>query len=194
MSTSPPPDTAGEEAGPEPPLPMRRKPLIIAGATFVGLLALVVILTAVIPSFSESSGDDTQTAPDVSFATLDGGEAAIRDYRGEPLVLNFFASWCAPCIREMPEFEAVHQQYDGEVAFLGIAVSDRDADTDRLIEDTGVTYDIGRDPVGDLYSEFDGLAMPLTAFIAADGTVVTTHNGALDADDLTRMIEEDLLS
>ncbi len=129
-----------------------------------------------IPTASGQTGDPAPSAP---FERFDGTEATFADYLGTPLVVNFFASWCAPCVREMPAFEAVHQEIGDQVAFLGMNNQDRASDGEAIAEKTGVTYDVARDPDGDFLSAFGGIVMPTTVFIDAEGTVVEVHNGAL---------------
>lgn len=109
---------------------------------------------------------------------------------GTPTVVNFFASWCAPCRIEMPAFEQVAGELDGEVAFLGLAVNDRPDDARRTVEDTGVTYDVARDRDGSVLNAVGGVAMPTTAFVDADGRVVEVHSGELDAEELRELIEK----
>jgi cytochrome c biogenesis protein CcmG/thiol:disulfide interchange protein DsbE len=127
--------------------------------------------------------------PDVSFPDLEGQLRSFADYRGTPLVVNFWASSCAPCIKEMPDLEVVSQELQGEVAFLGIAVRDQVADSQRMIDATGVTYDIGRDPGGALLTDLGGVALPSTFFVAADGTVAHIATGALDLDQIRERAE-----
>jgi cytochrome c biogenesis protein CcmG, thiol:disulfide interchange protein DsbE len=127
--------------------------------------------------------------PDERFPDLDGTMRSFADYRGTPLVVNFWASSCAPCIKEMPDLERVHQELGGEVAFLGIAVRDQVADSQRMIDETGVTYDIGRDPSGALLTELGGVALPSTFFVAADGTVAHIATGALSLEDIRERVE-----
>jgi thiol-disulfide isomerase/thioredoxin len=149
-----------------------------------------------IPTGEDPSGS---AAPSFSFEALDvegvdsGDDIDFADYRdGRPLVLNFFGSWCAPCVREMPDLEAVSQDLSGDVVFLGLAERESSEDSLEIVETTGVTYDIGRDPGGDILTAFEGLAMPTTVFIAADGTITSVHSGALTADDLRERIEAEL--
>lgn len=122
----------------------------------------------------------------------DGEEFTLGEAIEGPTVVNFFASWCPPCIAEMPDFEAVFQQVVGEVDFIGLAVQDRTADARRIVEETGVTYRWARDAAGDVASAAEVTQMPSTMFIDGDGEVVSVHSGALDADELRELIESEL--
>jgi cytochrome c biogenesis protein CcmG, thiol:disulfide interchange protein DsbE len=137
-----------------------------------------------------------QQVGDVDFEPFgDGSGGSLGDYAGRPLVINFFASWCTPCIEEMPAFEAVHQQLGDEVAFLGLNYWDRDQTTaERLVDRTGVTYDLGRDGQGVVLQELGGFGMPTTVFVDAGGAITSVHTGKLDATELARMIDEQLRS
>ncbi|WP_148715068.1 TlpA family protein disulfide reductase [Chitinolyticbacter meiyuanensis] len=61
------------------------------------------------------------------FKTLDGKQAAVAQWRGKPLVVNFWATWCAPCREEIPEFVALQKQYAGKVQFVGLAIDDAES-------------------------------------------------------------------
>ena len=150
----------------------------------------VVGALVVVAACSNGSG---QGEAGRTFETFDGATASLDDYQGQPLVLNFFASWCPPCIREMPAFEEAHQTYGDQVAFLGLAVNDTVEDSTAIVEETGITYDLGRDPRGDLIAELGGIAMPTTVLVAADGTILDVHSGELSAAGLETRITEDLL-
>ena len=138
---------------------------------------------------SEPSGD---TIVGLEYATFDGGTARLDDTLGRPLVVNFFARWCGSCVAEMPEFDEVFRELDGAVEFLGVSIDRQADDALALVDETGVTYPVGWDPDEDLLAHFQGLAMPTTAFVRADGTIAETISAALDADLLRDMITEHL--
>jgi cytochrome c biogenesis protein CcmG, thiol:disulfide interchange protein DsbE len=133
------------------------------------------------------------TAPDVRWSTFDGGQASLADYQGEPVVVNFFGSWCAPCVEEMPAFESVHQELGDRVRFVGLAVNDSVDAAQDLVERTGVTYDVGRDAAGRMFEAFGVVNMPSTFLVSADGRVVASHPGKLTADQLRELVGEHLL-
>jgi cytochrome c biogenesis protein CcmG/thiol:disulfide interchange protein DsbE len=171
----------------------RRVPLpVLVGATVLVVAAVAVVLTR-----SNSGSDDGAPSSDevraVELDALGAGEPGrLGDLLdGRPLVVNFFAEWCAPCRREMPDFERVHQELGDEVGVVGIATSSRKPDEAvELVADTGITYPTYADPSGEVLALFEGLQMPTTVFVAADGTVLETHLTRLDADQLRAKIAE----
>jgi cytochrome c biogenesis protein CcmG, thiol:disulfide interchange protein DsbE len=123
--------------------------------------------------------------PHESWERFDGeGTASLADYAGRPLVVNFFASYCLPCAREMPALQAVADELGDRVAVVGMNLADEEDAAQALVEQTGVTYDLGRDPDGDLAEALGVVNLPTTVFAAADHRVVEVHTGALDEDQL----------
>lgn len=122
------------------------------------------------------------------FQYLDGPASTIESFRGQPLVINFFGSWCAPCRAEMPEFEAVHQRVADDVGFLGLAVQDTREDARALVDATAVTYPVGMD-TANLAADLATMAMPTTVFVDRDGQVVATELGQISGDQLLERIE-----
>lgn len=165
----------------------------IRGATLVAATFLVLLLALVLVQAALDSDDDVDdTAMSTEFALTDGTTTTLQAFEGTPVVVNFFASWCAPCIREMPDFEEVHQERGGEVTFLGINVQDRSDALADLLDRTGVTYEIGLDPRGDLLNAFGATVMPTTVLVTAEGRLAALHGGELSADALRALIDEEL--
>jgi cytochrome c biogenesis protein CcmG, thiol:disulfide interchange protein DsbE len=149
----------------------------------------------------DGAADDFELAPqgqlpgsvaEVRLASLRGGpDAALGDLlTGAPVVVNFFASWCVPCVEEMPAIEAVHRSLGDRVTFVGLANQDRDEDALATVDATGVTYATYGDPDASAITYFGGLSMPTTVFIAADGTVVDVKNGPLTEAELRAKITD----
>jgi thiol-disulfide isomerase/thioredoxin len=166
----------------------RRLPLLpVVAATALAVAAAAGVFLLLGGSDDGSSGAsagdesaiglDPAELPDsvdqVVLAALDdGADRHLGDYLGrKPVVLNFFASWCQPCLREMPRFEAVHQEMGERVTFLGLAVPPQTDEARELVERTGVTYPTFADPNGNALTYFGGVAMPTTVFIDASGQV-----------------------
>jgi peroxiredoxin len=94
----------------------------------------------------------------------------------------------------MPAFERVSQRLGASVAFVGINTSERLESGARIIEQTGITYDVLRDPTGSLNERYDLLNMPSTLFVDADGTIVRVHTGELSESELEQIIGDDLFA
>lgn len=120
------------------------------------------------------------------------GTTTIADHTGKPLVVNLFASWCAPCVREMPAFEATHRALGARVRFLGVAVRDSQRSARALVDETDVSYDLALDPKGALLAEFHAVGMPVTVLVHPDGTIATVHSGELDAGRLRALLATQL--
>lgn len=161
----------------------------------VGVVVAVVSILVTVPS----GGDDGATAtgrasigaaaPEVEMVDFDGASVSLADYRGTPVVVNFWASWCPFCIAEMPDFERVHQRVGDRVAFLGVDLQDDRSQAVRLAEETGVSYRLAADPDGVVYAAFGGSAMPTTVFIDADGIVREVVGGQMSASQLEASIQ-----
>lgn len=131
-------------------------------------------------------------APNARLEYLDGDDGFLNEVvgTGKPAVLNFWSSTCIPCLKEMPAFEQVHSEVGDEVAFLGIDVVDT-ADAGRaMVAKTGVTYPNVRDPRSEIFGVYGGIALPRTVLIDGDGTIVDTHSGELNADELRSLLVE----
>ena len=140
-----------------------------------------------IPTGGPSSG---QHLPTTTYDRLDTGRATFSQFAGKPLVVNVWASWCAPCVQEMPAFERVHQDVKGAVTFIGIDSSDNRDDAKALAAKTGVTYDLLYDPTGSFVAATGAVSLPSTFFVDANGKVVAAKTGALDEAGLRSRLQE----
>jgi len=140
------------------------------------------------------SAEPVVTLPIFVLADVAGNPRSIDEFTGQPLLINFWATWCAPCLREMPMFETVWQERNSgrSLQIVGIAI-DRAEDVGPYIEKTGVTYPIligqsdAMEAAGSFGPDFAGL--PFTIFVSADGQILLAHSGALLREQL-----EDILS
>jgi cytochrome c biogenesis protein CcmG, thiol:disulfide interchange protein DsbE len=133
--------------------------------------------------------------PASTLAGFGGEDADLVDltaYRGQPLVVNFWASWCAPCVQEMPDFQQFSQELGATVPLLGVNVQDAPANAQAFVDELGITYDLAIDPAGELYAEVGAFGMPTTLFVTPEGTIVYRHTGPLDADELRTLVRDHL--
>ena len=151
----------------------------------VALFALVVAGLAL----TQGGGGGTARAKDFSLPRLNGsGVITLAATRGQPTVVNFFASWCVPCRQEMPALQTVSTRLQGKVAFLGVDHQDDRDGALKLLADTGVQYPTGYDPDGKVATSYGLFGMPTTLFVSADGRLLEKHTGQLTADKLDEEI------
>ncbi len=152
--------------------------------------------------FVEGAGTTTlvpegerEPAPDISGPTLDGGTYSLAEQRGSTVVLNVWASWCAPCRAEMPGLQRVSEDYaERNVGFVGIDTRDDEAAAIAFLENTGVTYPSLIDPDGELLLQFRGTlppqAIPSTLIIDADGGIAARVIGPITEVRLRELLDQ----
>jgi thiol-disulfide isomerase/thioredoxin len=139
-------------------------------------------------------------APDLTFTTLDGKTVRLGDLVGRRVVVNFWATWCAPCLEEMPTLQALHRHYGDEVVLLGVCVDDvaqqsapqppLDERIRRILSERGVTYPNAIDTSGDAKSAAAAHGVPLTLLLGRDGKVYRRFTGPRELTDFRRMVDE----
>ena len=127
------------------------------------------------------------TVPDIRdpSATIE-----ISSYRGTPVVLNFWASWCVPCRTELPAFRSAQRRLGDGVQFLGMSHQDNREDGLDLLERAGIGYPSGYDPKGDVARAYGLYGMPTTVFISANGRIVATRTGEMTEDQLVQAVRD----
>jgi thiol-disulfide isomerase/thioredoxin len=142
-------------------------------------------------------------APDFLLQTLDGGEIRLSDYRGRPVVLNFWASWCPPCRQEMPQLVKAYERYRGDgLLIIGVNLQEGKALLDPFVKDFGISYPIAIDRTGAVGDGYRLLGLPTSVFIGRDGVIRSVFNGpfveksqgtsvqgAIDANELDKRIQ-----
>lgn len=164
--------------------------MTLAGTRRLALIAGIVLAT--VPAFACSDGSTDGAADGVTqvqIADSDGGATRLSDLAGTPLVVNMWATWCKPCVKEMPDFDSVAASTEG-VRIVGVNVGDEPADAAAFAAGLGVTYEQYTDADGALSDAFEVSGLPSTAFIAIDGSVIEVVQGALSAESLRAKIVE----
>lgn len=125
-------------------------------------------------------------APSLAAVTLEGDSVSLAELRGSPVLLNVWATWCAPCRQEIPELQALHDQHAADgLRVIGVTVDSRSAaeDVRTFIEEFGMTYEIWWDPDQTSVSKFRAVGVPLTVLIGPEGRIRWRHLGVLKPDD-----------
>ncbi|SEM76275.1 Thiol-disulfide isomerase or thioredoxin [Loktanella fryxellensis] len=121
-------------------------------------------------------------APEATFTTEDGAEASLADYAGKPVVLNFWATWCAPCREEMPHLSALQDAMGADAVVLTVATGRNPPEAiDRFFEEIGVdNLPKALDPRQEMARAFGVLGLPVTVLIDAEGREVARLQGDAD--------------
>ncbi len=131
-------------------------------------------------SASPSSSATKEAAPNFTLVLLDGKNFQLSDYKGKPVLINFFASWCLPCREEMPAIEKIVGEYTNKgVVFLAISTDDTEANAKDFIKKYGVTFPAGIDKTTEIQKFFGLYGIPTTYFIDKQGIVNYFHSGAV---------------
>ena len=175
----------------EPASGRRRLRWWIPGAG-LAVVALTLLLQGPASDRSSDGSSGNRRAPDFRLNRLDDPSrvVSLADFRGRPLVLNFWASWCVPCRKEMPAFESVASELKGRVDFLGVNEQDTRPGALDLVAKTGVRYPSVVDSGGTLMSAYGLRGLPNTVFISPDGELLEVHVGELNATDLRATIRQ----
>jgi thiol-disulfide isomerase/thioredoxin len=129
-------------------------------------------------------------APDVTLTSLEGNEIRLADYRGQVLVVDFWATWCGPCRLEIPHFIALQEEYRGRgFQVIGIAVSDREENVRMFVDQTGINYPMamGTDAAVEAFGGFT--AIPTTFVVAPDGSIAAKLTGYQEKKVFVELIE-----
>ncbi len=167
---------------------MRRFALPVS--LIVGVAAIVALLFYGVGSTEPDTGIETAlasgerpAAPPVTLPALDGGgESSLADYRGEVVVLNYWASWCEPCREESPLLDRWHTKIakDGRGTVLGVDVLDVSGDARDFMREYGLDYPMLRDGEGEVLGRYGVAAYPETFVIDPKGRIVASRRGPVD--------------
>jgi thiol-disulfide isomerase/thioredoxin len=153
-------------------------------------LALILITALLVMAGCDRAPD--MTAPPVTGELLAGGSYDPATQRGQVVVINFWASWCAPCRAEIDDLEAVFQATKGKgVTFVGIDIRDPDRDKAKAFVDGRISYPSIYDPAGKLsvaFSRFGATTIPATVVVDRDGRVAHVLREAVTREKLEPLV------
>jgi cytochrome c biogenesis protein CcmG/thiol:disulfide interchange protein DsbE len=194
-------------SAPTPDPPRRRRRLLLLQASALALVAvllgLLVQRTLALGAgphlVSEVKAGNRPAAPEFDLpvlwpraetwparlrATLADGRISLRDLRGYPVVMNFWASWCTPCKAEAPRLTSSAEAHAGEVVFLGMDVQDFKSDALRFLERYDTNYVSVRDGGDSTYSAYGLTGLPETYFLDRQGRVISHWVGEISEAEL----------
>lgn len=191
---------------------MSTRSLVVAGSTTVAAgLLLVLLLVRLLqagnvassaprfplvghaaPTFTVSVWNAASATTGATADATAGGlqTVQLKSYIGQPVVVNFWASWCEPCAEEQPVVNAAWQKYQSQgVQFLGVAFNDKPADGQTYLHQQGVTYPAGAPSSDTVAVDYSVTGPPETVFINRQGIVVDKITGPIDDGTLDREIQ-----
>ena len=153
--------------------------MLVAATVIGGAVVLSLLLTG--GHKSERVAQVGALAPpiDLPDVRVARPRVVLAALRGKPVLVNFWATWCTPCVREMPLLEAAHKQFGSKVQFIGIDRQDYRPDALAFVQRTHVTYPSASDPDATLDGSYRLRGMPTSVFIDARGRVVQRVTGPL---------------
>lgn len=152
---------------------------------------------ATAPTVVEDPTGETEAkpsaAPDFTVYDLDGNAHTLSEFNGKPVILNFWASWCGPCVSEMPEFQEFYDKYGQDIHFVLVNLTDGRQETvasaSGFIAEAGYTFPVYFDTDIDAAMKYGVSAVPVSYFIDAEGFFVAWAQGALTADMLQQGVD-----
>ena len=130
--------------------------------------------------FSEPAPTVGAEAPDFALISLDGESVRLSDLKGKPVVINFWATWCGPCVLEIPTIQRYYEEKEGEFEVLAVNADEEERDVRTFIDDIGATFPVLLDPGGNVQKRYQLRGYPTTYIVDADGVVRAQHIGLLD--------------
>lgn len=167
---------------------------VCLGAALIGVL----VFTGVIPLLGGTSAEEAPPlaaeesgtqAPDIELPDLAGSPVRLSDYRGQVVALNFWATWCGPCVREMPMFQEFQDHYPNFV-MLGIDEEEAPDKVRDFVDKMGLSYTILIDEKTELARELRVAFLPTTFFVDEEGEIRFRHYGTMTEDQLTHYLTE----
>jgi peroxiredoxin len=141
--------------------------------------ALLGILFSILAASSMAASDLAgQTAPDFALKSASGKNLRLSEYRGDVVMINFWATWCGPCRQEMPLLDELYSRYQ-RVGFslLGVNIDDDSRRAMQMVEDLGVQFPVLFDERKEVSRLYQVEAMPVTILLDREGTVRHVHHG-----------------
>ena len=167
--------------------------VIIAGANVLyQRLSAQVDLGLAVETTAETQGR-SNAAPDFTFYDMEGNPHKLSDFRGKPVLLNFWASWCGPCKMEMPDIEKAWQEYGDDIHFLLVDLTDGSQETvekaSAYVAQEGYTFPVYFDTAMEGTYAYSVTGIPVTYFIDAEGNFVAYYQSAMTAEILQQGID-----
>ena len=133
---------------------------------------LIVFLSLFLSGMAKAPPLVGGPAPQFELETLDGDTVKLSDFKGEFVVLNFWATWCGPCIKEMPELQKTHlSSGENKIKIIAVNLSESKDRVDKFTQDHQLTFPVLLDGFGNTSERYKVRSLPVTYFISPDGII-----------------------
>lgn len=142
------------------------------------------------PAASQSQAGPNEQVPNLSFTDYNGRTVALADFRGKPLVVNAWASWCPFCRKELPDFAAAQKEFGDKVVIIAVDRAEPLGTAKKYSDGLGVTNNLVLllDPNDSLYQAIGGFSMPETIFVDKNGNIREHKRGPIDLGEMRQKI------
>lgn len=145
----------------------------------LALTAVLAVLGAVRVGQATRVAEVGTPAPDFTLPDLDGNPVRLSSFRGQPVILNFWATWCPPCKQEMPALQRLHEEMGGRVRIIGIDRAEPVDTVRRFADQYGITFTIALDRTDELATRYGLTGIPETFFLDSGGVVRFKYIGPM---------------
>ncbi|HEX6594306.1 MAG TPA: TlpA disulfide reductase family protein [Bacillota bacterium] len=180
---------------------MKRTIIIVVIIGMFGWAIYDFVVKSDDPATSKESdqSEDTETiglevgnvAPDFELETLEGEMVKLSDYRGERVMVNFWATWCPPCRAEIPDMQKFHEKTD--IQILAINLTDTESDKDKVptfVKNFGMTFKVLMDESSEVANQYQIQPIPTSYMIDSNGVIQFKAMGAMNYDSMVREFEK----
>ena len=131
-------------------------------------------------------------APDFTGELIDGTSITLSELQGKPVIINFWATWCGPCVKEMPAFERLKDDFGDKIGIIAVNCGDDAGTVKDFVEENGYTFPVVLDEEYSISMLYPTNSIPYTVVLDAEGKVAHISTGALDADTMYERYKEAL--
>jgi peroxiredoxin len=162
----------------------------------ISLLVFLVgyaIFQAINPTNAKVGITEGNIPPDFELMTLDGEKMSLSSLEGKKVILNFWATWCPPCRKEMPDMQKIHDDYEGEVVVAAVNLTSSEKNIDSVkhfVDELGLTFPVLLDEDGKINKQFEVLSYPTSYIVNEDGVITTKFAGAMTYEQMQDFIAD----